>query len=427
MLLSELFNISPVLLTEKGVFNANVAEDSQLHIDPSLLKECSIPEFEHSYENFTKYFSDVFVLAGLAGRNDRAGKQLVESLKFREIVNTGLGYSKNHKSGTGIGEKLAKQIASSVIELYSLGIDDPVVFEIMPFFEENIGADRISDMTAYILVEDFLLYTQRVCNELGIPMSPSVRYEAKCYDLPQNNGQGIIFVPYSILCDLPKANDWDEIGGVSSYNTALRRRICQLIGVNMTEARKLPKHKIKEILLNNSSEFADFIQEWKTKKHISYVQTCVKDDMIIPQKTTIFISYSWDDENHKAWVKKLADSLKSHGLSVSLDQYLPKGSSLSSFMMDGIKKADKVLVIGTPVYKERAEKYIGGTNVEHQIINIQIGKQFDTTKFIPVLRKGTYDTSFTDLIGDRLGYDFRDDSKFESLILTMIEDLKKVE
>lgn len=138
-----------------------------------------------------------------------------------------------------------------------------------------------------------------------------------------------------------------------------------------------------------------------------------------PNFPKIFISYSWDSKEHKIWVKSLADYLKSKGINVMLDQYLPKGCSLTRFMMDGIKQADKVLVIGTPLYKQKAESYKGGTNVEHQIININIGRDFDTAKFIPLLREGSFDTAFTDLIGDRNGYDFTNDTNFE----TFAEDL----
>ena len=53
---SELFNINPSQLDRLGVFNANVNEDSNLHIDPSLLKDCTIPEFKDSYQKFLIIF-----------------------------------------------------------------------------------------------------------------------------------------------------------------------------------------------------------------------------------------------------------------------------------------------------------------------------------------------------------------------------------
>ena len=415
---SELFNINPSQLDRLGVFNANVNDESNLHIDPSLLNDCTIPEFKDSYENFLNYFSAVFKLAGSAGTNIRCFKELVFRLKFKEIANTGLGYSKNNKSGNAIGGKLAEQIAKSVIELYEMGIDDPVIFELLPFFEDGIGADRISDMTTYILVENFLLYTQRVCKELNIPTFPCITYRSRKYNLPQYNGKGLIFVPCAILCDLPTAKDWDDIDDVCSYNSALRRRICQEIGITLSDAYKLPKFKIKEFLLNHTDDFKEFIHEWKSKTHVSInqksnlrMQCTRKDNMPL-----VFISYSWDDNQHRKWVKSLADSLRKYDIVVRLDQYLPKGTPLTRFMMDGIKNADKVLIIGTPLYKEKAEAYVGGTNVEHQIININIGKNFEDPKFIPILRRGTFETSFTDLIGDRTGYDFRDDSQFSELV-----------
>ena len=36
---------------------------------------------------------------------------------------------------------------------------------------------------------------------------------------------------------------------------------------------------------------------------------------------TVFISYSWDDEFHKGWVRELADKLIENGIDVYLDQY----------------------------------------------------------------------------------------------------------
>ena len=44
---------------------------------------------------------------------------------------------------------------------------------------------------------------------------------------------------------------------------------------------------------------------------------------------TLFISYSHDSEEHKAWVKKFADDLGALGdFDILLDQNMPKGFSL---------------------------------------------------------------------------------------------------
>ncbi len=129
---------------------------------------------------------------------------------------------------------------------------------------------------------------------------------------------------------------------------------------------------------------------------------------------TVFISYSWDSEEHKAWVRMLADRLTEEGLEVLLDQYEIAGNSLTSFMQNGITKADKVIIVGTPRYKEKANSHKSGTNIEDQIINIQMGRDFTNPKFIPVLRRGGFADSFTMMVSDRFGFDFSDDAKFES-------------
>ena len=62
---SEIFKISAEALEAKGVFNADVDADSQLHIDPSLFKNCQITEFigifyrvpaDNRTLNYDKYF-----------------------------------------------------------------------------------------------------------------------------------------------------------------------------------------------------------------------------------------------------------------------------------------------------------------------------------------------------------------------------------
>ena len=38
-------------------------------------------------------------------------------------------------------------------------------------------------------------------------------------------------------------------------------------------------------------------------------------------KPNVFISYSWDDDAHKEWVKSLADILLDNGVNAILDDY----------------------------------------------------------------------------------------------------------
>ncbi len=138
---------------------------------------------------------------------------------------------------------------------------------------------------------------------------------------------------------------------------------------------------------------------------------------------TVFISYSWDSKDHKKWVKKLADDLQKLGVEALLDQYQLAGTPLNTFMNDGINMADKVLIIGTPEYKNKAESHKGGTNTEDQIINIHITRNYNDPKFIPILRSGTFETSFTDLVGNRKGFDFTDDLLYNDTLEDLFQNL----
>lgn len=268
---SEIFNIPADALEAKGVFNADVDSDSQLHIDPSLFKGCQIPEFVDAYDEFNGYFAKVFTgLVPYARSNSNFFDQLVKRLSFREIANTCLGYSERGIRGSGIGDKLAKQVATTILDIYDIGIKNPVVFEMMPFFEEGIGADRISDMSAYLLIRRLIAYTQRVCNELSIPMRTSIRFNGRPMELPTYHNVGYVFVPYEVLCDLPTARSFDDIDSVCHYNDMFRRRICQAIGERWTDFKNAPKHRIKQYLLENPDVFQEFIKEYESTKHQPY-------------------------------------------------------------------------------------------------------------------------------------------------------------
>jgi len=110
----------------------------------------------------------------------------------------------------------------------------------------------------------------------------------------------------------------------------------------------------------------------------------------------VFISYSWDDAQHIDWILKLAEDLSEQfGIYIILDRYdLPTGGNLTYFMEQALLSANKVLIILTPNYKQRAEKRINGVGYEFAMITQDLFQnQTDNTKFIPVLCKGNPDES----------------------------------
>ena len=83
----------------------------------------------------------------------------------------------------------------------------------------------------------------------------------------------------------------------------------------------------------------------------------------------VFISYSWDDEDHKKWVTDLSNKLRDDKVFVALDQWnLSFGDQLTEYMERSIRENDFVLIICTPRYKEKSNNRVGGVGYEGDII-----------------------------------------------------------
>lgn len=138
---------------------------------------------------------------------------------------------------------------------------------------------------------------------------------------------------------------------------------------------------------------------------------------------TLFISYSHDSEDHKAWVKKFADDLEELGdFQILLDQNLPKGFPLTRFMERGLANADKVLIIGTPQYKQKSETG-KGVAFEGSIISTELMHDIDSVKYYPILRSGTFETSFPIVLQKRGGDDLSNDLDYSKKIHLIAESI----
>lgn len=105
----------------------------------------------------------------------------------------------------------------------------------------------------------------------------------------------------------------------------------------------------------------------------------------------VFISYSWDSEAHKTWVRTLAERLTKNGVHVRLDQWhIVPGQSLTQFMEAEVHGCDSTLVICTKDYARKSLARAGGVGYEQQIItgNIVSGKARE--HFIPIVCDGDF-------------------------------------
>lgn len=148
------------------------------------------------------------------------------------------------------------------------------------------------------------------------------------------------------------------------------------------------------------------------------------DTTRVSPKKKVFISYCWEDDEHKRWVHKLAEDLKSY-FDVKIDVEQPIGTELNKFMESMINSSDKVLIIVTPEYKDRADDRLKGVGYETTLITNKLISNQNEIKFIPIIRKGSKEESYPSYLGNRKGLDMKDNAKYEEALKILVDNLNK--
>lgn len=155
-------------------------------------------------------------------------------------------------------------------------------------------------------------------------------------------------------------------------------------------------------------------------------QNPTSDARSVPENKSgqTFISYSWDSDEHRAWVESFATALRQNGVDVVLDRWhLVPGADMYHFMERSVRSAEYVLVICTPAYAAKAEDRVGGVGYEATIITTQLAQRNDQRKFVPILRSGDWTSAVPLWLASRRGLNFSSDtypaSEFQSLLRTL--------
>lgn len=189
-------------------------------------------------------------------------------------------------------------------------------------------------------------------------------------------------------------------------------------GLNKSDVEGVEKPKKEETRIEKKNE--NIVERYDARKKSQEEAILGK----IPKgHPVVFISYSWDSKEHKVWVAKLADDLTSKGIYVLFDDYLDSGTTLPMFMEYGIERSDKVLIIGTPKYKEKCTGISSGVAFEDTIIRGSMFQNLGTKKFIPCLREGDFAESFPIILSGCKGHDFSKDDNYDEIIDNLCRDI----
>ncbi len=143
------------------------------------------------------------------------------------------------------------------------------------------------------------------------------------------------------------------------------------------------------------------------------------------QAPACFVSYSWDDDIHKGWVRRLAADLQANGIAVILDQWeLQAGDDAAAFMDSAIHQCRSVLLVCTPAFKSKADTRAGNVGYETSVITGEMLTGINhPRKFIPILRSGDPATALPSYLASKIYVDFRDNHRYHQKLIEVLRVL----
>ncbi|HZL82293.1 MAG TPA: toll/interleukin-1 receptor domain-containing protein [Candidatus Deferrimicrobium sp.] len=131
-----------------------------------------------------------------------------------------------------------------------------------------------------------------------------------------------------------------------------------------------------------------------------------------PQAPKCFICYSWDSQQHRDWVRKLAEGLRAYHVDAVLDRWSAQpGTDLAHFMEQS-GETDFVVVVCTPEYAQKADAGEAGVGYEKRIITAKLRRLHPNDgRIIPVLR-GVEARAIPTFLNDLTYIDFTSDGEF---------------
>ncbi|MFJ7827596.1 toll/interleukin-1 receptor domain-containing protein [Psychrobacillus sp. NPDC096623] len=144
-----------------------------------------------------------------------------------------------------------------------------------------------------------------------------------------------------------------------------------------------------------------------------------------PEK--VFVSYSWDSDEHKQWILDLVRKLRQEGYDANFDRAITATSTvnLNQMMVEHMRDDDYILLVVTEQYTAKADGFLGGVGFETilslPIIQQHLDKLIILTRQPSVLQKGIpFHLQGINYI------DFSNPSDFEEKFEELIHRLQKV-
>lgn len=124
----------------------------------------------------------------------------------------------------------------------------------------------------------------------------------------------------------------------------------------------------------DKKQIADFIKSFESKKDdfLGYLaeEGVNLKDIKIKNMKELFIMYAWDSEEHKNKVLAFTNKLRESGFDAEMDRLVSQNETATDFrkmMHRAITDYNKVIIVLSRGYKEKADKFDGGVGIEYSM------------------------------------------------------------
>ena len=273
-------------------FDVNLQYDSRIFIDPFLIRKSAIETERVLFDRFGDFFRYAYDLSLTISTDVDDYNKLKDLLNIHEPEEIGLGYTESSHRGTGPGPSFAGQLFNFFVNssakrlikeegLYADGKFNPATLEV---FVDRIGPDAISDITANLIMDYLIKYTQNQCEVLGIALkSLPVRYDGfdfkemewmggGYYDLPENPmdpGHPVVLIPKRFLRapELNSDNMESKVKGILLQDPQLVHRFGSLIHKRVSE---IGIDDIRSVFLSDESVFKSYLEALSKNRSVPY-------------------------------------------------------------------------------------------------------------------------------------------------------------
>jgi hypothetical protein len=256
----------------------HLREDLPLYLDPFLLWKSDEPEYQALHAALQGFVDDVRRHA-VEGRTTRARMLLSE---VSEPVELGLGYATGNKRGTALGPAMISAIVDTfrqIPQLETSGLDH---VEVLALLVAGIAEDRLSDLTASVIKGWLSGFTERRCQEHGIPTRKyritgwdAAKREWRPFDahLPFHPADGtpVMLAPLDLLRRLPWIN----------YGDYYRTTYAPLVLPPGRHGGTVAKH---DVLAYNKAHY-EVVRSYVVERE-AHAAACAPDPLFAPLRLT---------------------------------------------------------------------------------------------------------------------------------------------